>query len=158
MDWRTCISASGGGKSIREQPQRRCDTACLRPWELSQHSHCVEFSCIWKNLCIPRAASADSLIRRQGRKLNEAGELKPDFTGCICSSIPSGYNTDVTFKSKFSAEESCQHLMYPRLGYRRSTEEPLKHASAWAALLKPSSWRRWPAWACLLLMKLRRRS
>lgn len=87
-----------------EQPQRS-DTDCLRPREFS---HCVEFSWIWKNRGIPRAASADSLISRQGRKLNEAGELKPDFTSCICSSIPSGYNTDVTLKSKFSAEESCQ--------------------------------------------------
>lgn len=87
-----------------KEPQRRRDMACLRPQELS---HCVEFW-IWKNLGIPRAASADSLISRQGRKLNEAGELKPDFTSCICSSIPSGYNTDVTLKSKFSVEESCQ--------------------------------------------------
>lgn len=59
-----------------------------------------------RSWCIPRASDAMSLIKRQGRKLNEADELKPDSTGCICSSVPSGCNTDIALKRKCDAEAS----------------------------------------------------
>lgn len=80
-----CLQVLLGKEIHPEAASKESGTACLRTWECS---HCVDFFWMWNNRGIPRAASADSLISRQGGKLNEAGELKPDSQAASVSPFP----------------------------------------------------------------------